>query len=58
VELAGKGVNARKVSERCTGEDLRFENLFWFEIESGRMVASRQWVSRKVGYVDLKYYAM
>jgi group 4 capsule polysaccharide lipoprotein GfcB/YjbF len=58
VELAGKGVNARKVSERCTGEDLRFENLFWFEIKSGRMVASRQWVSRKVGYVDLKYYAM
>ena len=43
----------RVIRETCTGEDVSFRNLYWIDA-AGLIWQSRQWISPRVGAVDIQ----
>lgn len=50
VDLGLRQVQARRLDERCTGERVIFDNVYWLD-GTGDIVASRQFVSPSVAYL-------
>lgn len=51
--IYGRTHATRQIRESCTGEDVSFENDFWFEGATLRQ--SRQWAGRQVGMVEIAH---
>lgn len=53
LEIFGRIYETRVVKERCEGERIRFQNLYWVD-GVGTIRQSRQWLSPQVGLLDLQ----
>ncbi|OWJ76102.1 hypothetical protein CDV49_15465 [Haematobacter genomosp. 1] len=51
--VAERSFATRHIIERCTSEDISFENAYWID-DSGVIRGSRQWVSPYLGWVELR----
>lgn len=53
IEIFQRKHQTRVISETCTGDAGGFRNLYWIDAE-GMIWQSRQWVSARVGAVDIQ----
>lgn len=49
--IQGKTISTHLFREACGNLDQTFENLYWMDTSSGRMVQARQWLGEYVGSV-------
>ena len=55
VELPGNvSVYAQRMRESCKSLDQGFENIYWIDPDSGRIVVSRQWAGTYTGAVSTR----
>ncbi len=55
LDLGGRSVRTRLMSETCRNVDQEFENLYWVTGDGGRIVQSRQWIGDFLGSVATRF---
>ena len=53
IEIIQRRYETRVVREACTGSESRFTNIYWIDA-AGEIWQSRQWISARVGAVDIQ----
>ena len=53
IEIYERNHQTRLISETCTGDSGGFRNLYWIDA-AGMIWQSRQWISARVGAVDIQ----
>jgi hypothetical protein len=54
ISLLDRTARARLMIERCRNLDQEFENLYWVDPRSGRVLLSRQWAGPYLGAVSTR----
>jgi len=54
ITISGTPRSTRLMQEKCNGAEDSFQNLYWLDRRSGKILQSRQWVGPEIGMLSLR----